>query len=153
VGTYRFSITLDASPGTVFDVWTDLDRMTEWVGGVTGVTDVTGPIDRPGTRYVVHFGSMQSPTEVVEVERPRHIRTQFGNRILRGESNVQFEPDGGGTRLTQEFRTTGIVSAIAARLFATGSWRGSFRGELETFRRMVEASSTPENSGSAGHTR
>ena len=137
--TYEFSILLEASPGTVFDVWTDLDRMTEWVGGVTSVTDVTGPIDRPGTRYVVHFGRMQSPTEVVEVERPRHIRTRFGSAVLRGESNVRFEPEAHGTRLTQELRTTGIVSAIAARIFATGSWRGSFRGELEAFRRMVEA--------------
>ena len=147
MGTHRFSILLDASPGTVFDVWTDLDRMTEWVGGVTSVTDVTGPIDRPGTRYVVHFGVVLSPTEVVEVERPRHIRTRFGHMVLSGESNVRFEPEGDGTRLTQELRTTGIVSAIAARLFATGSWRGSFRGELEAFRRMVDAPSTERGAG------
>jgi hypothetical protein len=32
----------------------------------------------------------------------------------------------------------GLFSAIFARLFATGSYAGSFRGELEAFRRIVE---------------
>ena len=142
MATYRFSIVINAAPESVFAAWTDLDRMPEWVGGVTGVSDLSGPIDRPGTRYTVHFGSMTSPTEIVDVERPRHIRTRFGNRILRGESDVRFEPLGSATRLTQELHTRGVVPAIAARIFATGSWSGSFRGELKTFRRLVEASGT-----------
>jgi hypothetical protein len=81
---------------------------------------------------------MRSPTKVVAVERPRHIRTTFGNLILKGESDVRFEPNGGGTRLTQAFCTHGFVSAVFARLFAVGSFSGSFRGELDTFRRIVE---------------
>jgi len=98
----------------------------------------TGPVDQVGTRYTVWFGRMRSPTEIVAVERPRHVRTRFGNLILQGESDVTFEPDGAGTRLTQEFHTRGVVSAIAARLFATGSYKGSFRGELEEFREIAE---------------
>jgi hypothetical protein len=80
---------------------------------------------------------MSSPTEIVESERPRLIRTRFGNRLLRGETSVTFEPEGEGTRLTQEFRTEGLISAIAARIFATGSWKGSFRGELNDFVRIA----------------
>jgi uncharacterized protein YndB with AHSA1/START domain len=135
---YRFSILVHASPERVFDAFTDLDRMAEWVGGVTRVTDRTGPVDRPGTRYTVWFGRMRSPTEVLEVERPRHIRTRFGNLILKGESEATFEPEADGTRLTQTFRTRGIVAAIFARIFAAGSYAGSFQGELEAFRRIVE---------------
>jgi uncharacterized protein YndB with AHSA1/START domain len=135
---YRFSILIRATPERVFDVFTDLDRMPEWVGGVTRVTDRTGPVDRPGTRYTVRFGRLRSPTEVLDVERPRRIRTRFGNLILRGQSDVTFAQEGDGTRLTQTFRTRGVVSAIFARLFATGSYQGSFQGELEAFRRMVE---------------
>jgi len=138
MGTYRFTIRVEASPETVFSAWTDLDRMTEWVGGVTGVSGLSGPIDVPGTRYTVHFGRMRSATEILEVERPHHIRTRFGNAILRGESDIRFDAHGDGTRLTQEYRTRGIVPAIAARIFATAWWRGSFRGELEAFGRMVE---------------
>lgn len=141
---HRVSIFIAAPPERVFAMWMDLDRMKEWVGGVTGVTDVTGPIDQSGTRYTVRFGPMKSPTEIIEVERPRHVRTRFGNLILKGESDVSLEPEAGGTRLTQTFRTRGIVSAITGRLFAAGSYNGSFRGELEEFRRIVEREAAPD---------
>jgi uncharacterized protein YndB with AHSA1/START domain len=149
VGIYRFSVHVEASPEIVFGLWTDLDRMPEWVGGVTRITDRTGPIDRVGTRYVVWFGGMRSETEVLDVEPARRFRTRFGNRILRGENLATFEPDGTGMRLTQEFRTDGLIAAIAARIFASGSYRGSFRGELRAFAAVAEresnrASTAPE---------
>lgn len=143
MGVYRFSITIAAPADAAFALWTDLDRMGEWVGGVTGVADVTGPVDRAGTTYTVAFGRLRSPTIVLEADRPRHIRTRFGNPILKGESDVTFEPDGDGTLLTQEFRTHGLVSSVAARLFATGSYKGSFRGELEAFRQIAEREARP----------
>lgn len=67
---YRITIDIAAPPERVFGMWTDLERMTEWVGGVTRVTDVTGPVDVAGTRYTVRFGPMRSPTEILEVEPP-----------------------------------------------------------------------------------
>ena len=138
MAAYRFSIVIDAPVERVFDTYVDLDRMPEWVVGVTGVTDVTGPLDRPGTRYTVRFGRMASPTEVLEVTRPTHIRTRFGSQVLKGESDVTFEPEAGGTRLTQELHPRGWVSAVMARIFAIGSYHGSFRGELETLRELIE---------------
>ena len=138
---HRFSIDIAASPERVFALWMDLDRMTEWVGGVTRVTDVSGPIDVAGTRYIVHFGPMKSPTEILEVDRPHHVRTRFGNLILKGESDARFEPTPDGTRLTQVFRTRGFISALTGRLFAAGSYEGSFKGELETFRTIAERES------------
>jgi uncharacterized protein YndB with AHSA1/START domain len=135
---YTFSIHVAASPEQVFDLWTNLRRMGEWVGGVTGVTDVSGPVDRVGTTYVVHFGPVKSPTEVLETERPRRFATRFGSWILRGRSSATFEPDGDGTRLTQEFETVGWVSAVSSWLFSRGSYEGSFRGELEKFGRIAE---------------
>ena len=83
---YRFSIHVDAPRQRVFALWTDLDRMREWVGGVTRVTDVTGPVEQAGTRYTVRFGPMRNPTEVLEVESPGRIRTRFGTWLLRGET-------------------------------------------------------------------
>jgi uncharacterized protein YndB with AHSA1/START domain len=135
---HRVSIDIAAPPDRVFALWMDLDRMSEWVGGVTRVTDLTGPIDEAGTRYTVWFGPMKSPTEILEVERPHRVRTRFGNLILKGESDVRFEPIADGTRLTQVFRTRGVISAITGRLFAAGSYKGSFKGELEQFRSIVE---------------
>jgi uncharacterized protein YndB with AHSA1/START domain len=135
---HRISIDIAAPPDRVFALFMDLDRVTEWVGGVTRVTDVTGPIDVAGTRYTAWFGPMKSPTEILEVERPHHVRTRFGNLILKGESDVRFEATPAGTRLTQVFRTRGVISAITGRLFAAGSYEGSFKGELEQFRSIVE---------------
>ena len=135
---YTFSIHVDAPPERVFDLWTNLQRMGEWVGGVTGVTDISGSVDRVGTTYVVHFGPVKSPTEVLDVERPSRFATRFGSWVLRGTSSATFERDGAGTRVTQEFATVGRVSAISSWVFSRGSYEGSFRGELEKFGRIAE---------------
>ncbi len=133
MGTHRFSVRVDARPESVFDLWINLDRAHEWIGGLKGFTDVTGPVDQVGTRYTARFGPMSSPTEVLDVERPRVFRTRFGSRLLAGESSATFEPEGDGTLLTQEFTTRGVIPAVAAWIFSIGSYRGSFRGELNKF--------------------
>ena len=138
MATYRVSTFVAAPPERVFATWTDLDRFHEWIGGVSRVTHRFGSVDEAGSRYTVWFGRMASPTEILAVERPWHIRTRFGNAILKGESDVTFEAEGGGTRIHQVFVTRGFVAAIFGRLFAMGSYRGSFRGELEAFRELVE---------------
>lgn len=136
--THRLSAFAAAPPDVVFELWTDLGRMKEWVGGVTKVTDVSGPIDQAGTRYVVWFGKVQSPTVVLEAERPRRFSTRFGSWILRGVSSTTFEPEGGGTRINQHMQTEGLMSAITSRLFALGSYKGSYQGELNDFARLAE---------------
>ena len=143
VARYTISTHVAAPPEHVFALWTDLERMGEWVGGVTGVSDVSGPVDRAGTTYVVHFGPMKSPTEILEVEPPRLFATRFGNWLLRGRSSATFEPDGDGTRVTQEFETVGWISAVSSWLFSRGSYEGSFRGELEKFARIAEHEAHP----------
>jgi uncharacterized protein YndB with AHSA1/START domain len=135
---YTISTHVAASPEHVFALWTNLDRMGEWVGGVTGVTDASGSVHRVGTTYVVHFGPMKSPTEILEVDPPRRFVTRFGNFILRGRSSATFQADGDGTKITLEFETVGRISAISSWLFSRGSYEGSFRGELEKFARIAE---------------
>ena len=138
MGTHQLTVHVAAPPDVVFELWTDLDRMQEWVGGVTNVTDVTGPVGRAGTRYTVWFGRMASRTEVLEADPPRFLRTRFRSRLLGGETTAAFEPEGDGTRIVQEFRTEGLVAAIAGWIFSRGSYRGSFQGELNDFARLAE---------------
>jgi uncharacterized protein YndB with AHSA1/START domain len=142
--THRLSAFAAAPPERVFALWIDLDRMKEWVGGVTRVTDVTGPVDQAGTSYVVWFGPVKSPTVVLEADRPRLFSTRFGNWILRGTSTTTFEAEGDGTRITEVMQTQGWVSAITSRLFSMGSYKGSYQGELNDFARLAEQeASTP----------
>src|SRR6185369_816281 len=116
--THRLTAFAAAPPEAVFDLWIDLERMHEWVRGVTKVTDLTGPVTQAGTRYVTWFGPMQSPTVVLEADRPRRFSTRFGSRILRGVNTTTFEPEGSGTRITEVMRTEGWVSEITSRLFS-----------------------------------
>ncbi len=139
MASYRFEIDIAAPRDRVFSLWVDLDRAPEWIGGLAGYTDVSGPPDEAGTTYVARFGSWSSSlSTVLAAERPRYIRVAFGSWLLRGENVATFEEIETGTRLNQEFRVRGIVSRVMARIFATGSYRGSFRGELETFRQICE---------------
>ena len=143
--THHLTAFSAAPPERVFDLWIDLDRMKDWVGGVTKVTDVTGPVDRAGTRYIVWFGPVKSPTVVLDAERPRRFSTRFGNWILRGVSTATFEAEGSGTRITQDMRTEGWVSALTSRLFAIGSYKGSYQGELNDFAKLAEREAGPSD--------
>jgi uncharacterized protein YndB with AHSA1/START domain len=100
VGHHRFVVQVRAPREQVFDLWTALDRAHEWIEGLTRITDVTGPVTTPGTRYTVWFGRLRSPTEVLQVDRPRLFRTRFGSWLLRGIEQATFEDQGDGTRLT-----------------------------------------------------
>ena len=105
------------------------------------MTDVRGPAGRTGTTYTVWFGpwrAMSSPTQVIRAQRPHHVRERFGRILLRGIQGATFEPDGTGTLLTQTFHIEGLLPRIMARIFTTGSYRGSFRGELQTFVALAE---------------
>ena len=135
---YTISTRVAAPRERVFALLTNLERMGEWVGGVTDVTDVSGPVDRAGTTYVVHVGPVKSPTEILEVDPPRRFATKFGSWVLRGRTSATFEPDGDGTLVTQEFETVGRISAISSWIFSRGSYEGSFKGELEKFARLAE---------------
>jgi uncharacterized protein YndB with AHSA1/START domain len=143
VARYTITTRVGAPPEHVFALWTNLERMGEWVGGVTAVSDISGSVDQAGTTYVVHFGPMKSPTEILEVERPRLFSTKFGSWLLRGRSSTTFEPDLDGTRVTQTFETVGLMSAISSWVFSRGSYEGSFRGELEKFARIAEREGPP----------
>jgi len=139
MGRHRVSAHVAAPPEHVFGLWIDLDRMKDWVGGVTRVSDVSGPVAQAGTTYTVWFGRMRSRTEVIEADPPRFLRTRFGNRLLAGESSVRFEPEGDGTRIDQEFQTAGLIPNIMGRIFAMGSYHGTFQGELNEFARVAAA--------------
>lgn len=71
MGRYRIARRIRATPETVFRAFTDPALVVDWMDG-TGVLDVTGPLDRPGTRYTfVVEGPWRFRSEVVAVDAPR----------------------------------------------------------------------------------
>ena len=140
VGRYTYRIEVDAPQDLVYELWTDLDLMKTWVGGVSKVSPPTGPMDQAGTRYTVYFGKARSETEIVEVDPPRLFMTRFGNVYLRGTNRTEIEPAGARQSvITQTFVTDGFLPAIVGWIFGHGSYRGSFLGELRHFGRIAEA--------------
>jgi uncharacterized protein YndB with AHSA1/START domain len=141
---FEFSTYVDAPADQVFDLWTNLDRVQEWLVGLSKVTDRTGGFGQAGSKYVMWFSGRPAPVEVVEAERPRRIRTRLGGGIFQGFAESHFEPEGTGTRITEWFEPDGLGHTIAAWIFSKGSWKGSFKGELNTFKRIVEREARTE---------
>ncbi len=139
MGRYNYTIDIDAPQELVFELWTDLELMQTWVGGVTKVSPPSGPMDKPGTTYTVYFGGVGSRTEIVEVTPPRLYMTRFGTAWLKGTNRAELTPSGSGTKLTQTFVTEGFIPGIMGWIFGHGSYRGSFLGELRHFGRIAEA--------------
>ena len=48
MGTHRFTVHANLAPVDALFLWADLDRVTEWMEGVTRVSDIIGRPDRPG---------------------------------------------------------------------------------------------------------
>lgn len=156
MGTYRFGVHANLAPTETLFLWTDLDRVTEWMRGVRRVTDVAGRPDRPdftlpgqktplviapGSRYTLWFRLGPVRHEVLPVDDPASTtahRTRLEGTFRRGEMLVTFEPEGGGSRVTLDVQTDGLLPGIAGRVLAAGSFPGGFRSQLRSFARFAE---------------
>jgi uncharacterized protein YndB with AHSA1/START domain len=135
---FGFAIDIAAPPERVFDLWADLDRLTDWTVGLTKVTQATGDGDQTGTNYTLWFGSLDQRVEVLAADRPNYHRTRAKFGTIKIETSVTFEDIGGATRMRESIMAKGIKARIWATVLAAGSFRGSFRGELERFAQVVE---------------
>ena len=87
---------IDASPETVFDFWTDPEKVTRWLAAEATVDPRPGGayhqvhVDGDGTRHRI-------PCEFVEVSPPSRLVFTWP----AGPSTVEvtLTPEGGGTRL------------------------------------------------------
>lgn len=138
MAVHSFAVDISAPPETVYDIWVDPVRMPEWTEGLTRVTDVTGEPGRAGTCYTAWFGRAAAAAEVVVGERPARFAWRVRLGPLAAEFDSRFEPSGSGTRMIETVRTRGLVGWLWNRVLSTGRYRGSFRGELETFARICE---------------
>jgi uncharacterized protein YndB with AHSA1/START domain len=95
------SITIGATPDTVFRFFTDTTRWARWWGEGSTIDPRPG-----GEVYIRHPGDVESRGEVLEIAPPTRIVFTYGfvtgNPIPPGSSRVTIDlvPDAGGTRLS-----------------------------------------------------
>jgi uncharacterized protein YndB with AHSA1/START domain len=135
---FAFAVDIDAPREHVFDLWADLDRLTDWTDGLTRVADATGPSDQAGTKYRLFFGGLDQRVEVLAAERPYYYRTKASFGTSKIETAVTFEDIDGTTRMREAIHARGFRTRLWASLLSRGTFRGSFRRELERFAQAVE---------------
>ena len=94
-------IQIDAGPDTVFDFFTDPDRMIQWMGRSAELDP------RPGGSFRVDInGRNVARGDYIELDRPRRVAFTWGwesqdSPVRPGASIVEvtLEPEGDGTRV------------------------------------------------------
>jgi hypothetical protein len=75
-----------APPEVVFRIYTDPARVPEWQPGVKGVIEQTGPLDQPGTTYVLDQPGPRFGVEVLRVDAPRLHQQREGSVGMAGSA-------------------------------------------------------------------
>jgi uncharacterized protein YndB with AHSA1/START domain len=98
----RVTAFVDAPHEQVWAAHVDGPAIPEWFPGVRAVDAISGPLDRPGTSYVLRFNRLvRSRVEVLEAEPPvMHTRRwdarPFGSY---GTATLLLRPEEGGTHV------------------------------------------------------
>ena len=103
----RVAALVQAPPEQVWAAQVDGPGIAKWFPGARAVTDITGPLDRPGTTYALRFRRfVRSRVEITEVEPPvMHTRTWNASPLgTRGRATVFMHPEDGGTRVDLDVR-------------------------------------------------
>jgi uncharacterized protein YndB with AHSA1/START domain len=130
MGYHRSTVYIEAPPEEVWKVLTNAERRPEWEDAIVEVRDVTGPMDRVGTRWVEvrseRGKTFPATMEVTRVEAPRLIEwtgpLPAGARLL---FRVTLEPRNGGTqkRVDAESKLPlGPVGKLLDRLVVQRMW-------------------------------
>jgi uncharacterized protein YndB with AHSA1/START domain len=94
---------VEAPPGAVYTVFTDVELLGRWFPGRPAIEAATGPLDRPGTRYTMRFNAIvEARCSVLEAEPPQlHVRSFSRSPLpVRGIAAMRFRPSpGGGTAI------------------------------------------------------
>ena len=142
--SFQLSLTIAASPATVFDFVADFTTTPKWYSAVQRVERI-GSTTGLGTRYVVHRHlpgvAARNEVEVSSYESGRQVTftslsgpTPFVYRYL-------VEPDGNATRLTLEGTISGAGLAGPAALLgplAEGLFKRGMRDNLGVLKKTLE---------------
>jgi uncharacterized protein YndB with AHSA1/START domain len=138
---------LNAPPGAVWSVLSDLNRLPDWLEFAKSVSDVSGPAEA-GATYSVKPPQSYEPTThwtVVEVEAPtRQLHTAEMPVISGARSELMLTPSAGG--VTVRVHWTGTPKGIMGKMMSgmmqkriTQNWENS----LAALERVATAEQSP----------
>ena len=127
----------------VFAAYVDPAFMPKWMG-IKTVTQLSGPLDRPGTTFAeVVFGPYRPRTAGLAAERP--ILHEMGARSIGGIGwrwTARFAEKDGGTEITLDEQLVfprGLFSGLLRRTQEGGCMERGARQRLTRFAGLVEA--------------
>jgi uncharacterized membrane protein len=147
MGHVRETLHIDAPPDRVWALGTDPSRYPEWQAGLVEVRDISGPLDRVGSKYTAVYQVMgrrlEGTTEVTKLE-PGKLIEERGSIVGGGPavSTIRIEPLSGGTDMTFELDYElpgGLIGDIANKLFMERAIERQIRHSNENFKALAEA--------------
>ena len=129
----------------VYAAWVDPALMARCMG-IKAITDVSGPLDRPGTTFTeVVFGPYRSRSEVLVAEPPAlHDMTGRNFLGLGYRWTTRFTRADEGTEVTLEAEAIlpGLLGRLFRRSLAGGAMERGVERRLALFAGLVEAGTT-----------
>jgi uncharacterized membrane protein len=140
VSRIRIIRTVDAPPEAVFGLYVDASRLSEWQPGLRGIRDQTGPLDEPGTTYILDQPGPELRVRVTRVDRP-NLHHQVERLSWYGwEVVAQFDPlPGERTRLSfsASYAIPGLLGRILTPVVVVAGWWFG-RAEVKLLKRVAE---------------
>lgn len=136
---------VEAPPERVWAAHLDAERIPDWFPGARSVTAISGPLDVPGTTYVLRFSPLvRSRVEVIEVQAPlMHTRRwNAGPLGTHGTATLLLRDEAGGTHVDLDV-SYGLPLGPLGRLlesltFVRRRAARDMRRELQAFRAFAE---------------
>ena len=129
----------------VYAAYVDPAVLPKWMG-IQAITNMSGPLDRPGSRFTeVVFGPYRPRSEVLAAEPPT-LHDMTGRTFLglgyRWTTHFAEKDEGTEITLDAEAILPGLVGRLVRRSLSAEEMERRTRGRLAAFADMVEARET-----------
>lgn len=139
VTDFKIAVDINASPGRVFEVLSDVERWPEWTSTMTSVRRMDdGPFSVGSKAHVRQPKLLPAVWQVTELDAPRSFVWVTHSPGVTLEAGHWVEADGARSRVTLALRFSGLLGSLAARIYRGLSQR-YIATEAEGLRRRCES--------------